>query len=69
MKYIKLNTNESPFKPSENSIKKAAEAADQLRFGYASHTHAKDVSVSFPAAWRADQPAAAAHPKAAAHSG
>ena len=30
MKYIKLNTNESPFKPSEKAIKLASEAAENL---------------------------------------
>ena len=31
MKYIKLNTNESPFPPSEKAIKAAAEEAENLR--------------------------------------
>ena len=29
-KYIKLNTNESPFPPSENAIKRAREEAERL---------------------------------------
>ena len=31
MKYIKLNTNESPFPPSEKAVKAAAEEALNLR--------------------------------------
>ena len=30
-KYIKLNTNESPFPPSEKAIRYAAEEAERLR--------------------------------------
>ena len=30
MKYIKLNTNESPFKPTEKAVKMAGEAAEKL---------------------------------------
>ena len=30
MKYVKLNTNESPFEPSENVVKAAKEAAEKL---------------------------------------
>ncbi len=31
MEYVKLNTNESPFAPSENAVKKAAQAAGSLQ--------------------------------------